>query len=137
MRSATRERPIGAHREPSSRFPLPLASHSIVTERRPGPCARHQWRAHRPARPLPDRRLGAGALATERAMEFNERITALAAKVGNRREMIQTEEAAKNAFVMPFISTVLGYDVFDPLEVVPEFTADVGVKKGEKVDYAV
>lgn len=70
-------------------------------------------------------------------MEFNERITALAAKVRNRREMIQTEEAAKNAFVMPFISTVLGYDVFDPLEVVPEFTADVGVKKGEKVDYAV
>src|SRR5690625_3790859 len=38
---------------------------------------------------------------------------------------------------MPFISTVLGYDVFNPLEVVPEFTADVGVKRGEKVDYAI
>lgn len=37
----------------------------------------------------------------------------------------------------PFISTILGYDVFDPLEVVPEYTADVGVKKGEKVDYAI
>lgn len=48
-----------------------------------------------------------------------------------------TEEATKNAFIMPFISTVLGYDVFDPSEVVPEFTADVGVKKGEKVDYAI
>src|SRR5262249_870799 len=35
------------------------------------------------------------------------------------------------------ISLILGYDVFDPLEVVPEFTADVGVKRGEKVDYAI
>ncbi len=50
---------------------------------------------------------------------------------------MQTEEATKNAFIMPFISTVLGYDVFDPSEVVPEFIADVGVKKGEKVDYAI
>ncbi|HBL43185.1 MAG TPA: restriction endonuclease, partial [Planctomycetaceae bacterium] len=47
-----------------------------------------------------------------------------------------TEEATKNAFVMPFISA-LGYDVFNPLEVIPEFTSDVGIKKGEKVDYAI
>lgn len=70
-------------------------------------------------------------------MEFDERVAALAAKVQNQRDAIQTEEAAKNAFVMPFISTILGYDVFDPLEVVPEYTADVGVKRGEKVDYAI
>jgi hypothetical protein len=70
-------------------------------------------------------------------MEFDDRLAALAAKVRNQREAIQTEEATKNAFVMPFISTILGYDVFDPLEVVPEFTADVGIKKGEKVDYAI
>lgn len=38
---------------------------------------------------------------------------------------------------MPFISLVLGYDVFDPSEVVPEFTADIGTKKGEKIDYAI
>jgi hypothetical protein len=38
--------------------------------------------------------------------------------------------------VLPFIS-ILGYDIFDPTEVVPEFTADVGIKKGEKVDYAI
>lgn len=37
---------------------------------------------------------------------------------------------------MPFISA-LGYDVFNPTEVIPEFTADIGIKKGEKVDYAV
>lgn len=70
-------------------------------------------------------------------MEFSERIAAVAAKVRQQQDMIGTEEATKNALVMPFISTVLGYDVFDPREVVPEFTADVGVKKGEKVDYAI
>lgn len=70
-------------------------------------------------------------------MEFNERLAALASKVHSHRDAIHTEEAAKTAFVLPFIATVLGYDVFDPTEVVPEFTADVGVKKGEKVDYAI
>lgn len=70
-------------------------------------------------------------------MEFEEMIAALSAKVHKQRDVIQTEEAAKNAFVMPFIANVLGYDVFDPHEVVPEFTADVGVKKGEKVDYVI
>ncbi|NYD72817.1 MULTISPECIES: type I restriction endonuclease [Leifsonia] len=70
-------------------------------------------------------------------MEFAEVLAAMAQKVANQREAIHTEEATKNAFVMPFISNVLGYDVFDPLEVVPEFTADVGIKKGEKIDYAI
>lgn len=70
-------------------------------------------------------------------MEFQDRLASLAAKVKNQAKAIGTEEATKNAFVMPFISTILGYDVFDPLEVVPEFTADVGTKKGEKVDYAI
>lgn len=70
-------------------------------------------------------------------MEFTERLAALALKVQNQRDAIQTEEATKNAFIMPFISTILGYDVFNPLEVVPEFTADVGVKRGEKIDYAI
>lgn len=70
-------------------------------------------------------------------MEFGERLYALARKVKDQREAIQTEEATKNAFIMPFISSILGYDVFNPLEVIPEFTADVGVKKGEKIDYAI
>ena len=33
--------------------------------------------------------------------------------------------------------SILGYDVFNPLEFCPEYTADVGIKKGEKVDYAI
>ncbi|WP_310019724.1 type I restriction endonuclease [Microbacterium resistens] len=70
-------------------------------------------------------------------MEFAERLESLATKVKNQAAAIGTEEATKNAFVMPFISTILGYDVFDPLEVVPEFTADVGTKRGEKIDYAI
>jgi len=70
-------------------------------------------------------------------MEFSERLSALASKVQNQASAIGTEEATKNAFVMPFIATILGYDVFDPMEVIPEFTADVGIKKGEKIDYAI
>ena len=70
-------------------------------------------------------------------MTVADEINSLAAKVRDKRATIETEEATKNAFIMPFISNVLGYDVFDPSEVIPEFTADVGVKKGEKVDYAI
>lgn len=70
-------------------------------------------------------------------MSFEERLAGLAAKIRQQKDTIQTEEATKTAFVMPFIQTVLGYDVFNPHEVVPEFVADVGTKKGEKVDYAI
>ncbi len=70
-------------------------------------------------------------------MEFFEKLTSLAAKVRLQGPAIQTEEATKNAFVMPFINTVLGYDVFDPQEVMPEFVCDIGTKKGEKIDYAI
>lgn len=69
-------------------------------------------------------------------MDLIDRIKDLASRIPNQMEHIQTEEATKNAFIMPFISA-LGYDVFNPMEVIPEFTADVGTKKGEKVDYAV
>ena len=47
-----------------------------------------------------------------------------------------TEEATKTSFILPFIQ-MLGYDIFNPSEVIPEFTADIGTKKGEKVDYAL
>lgn len=70
-------------------------------------------------------------------MDFVERLNAMSAKVNQLASTIQTEEATKTAFVMPFIHTVLGYDVFDPSEVVPEYVCDVGTKKGEKIDYAI
>lgn len=69
-------------------------------------------------------------------MDLIEKLRELAARIPQQLEHIETEEATKNALVMPFISA-LGYDVFNPLEVLPEFTADVGIKKGEKVDYAI
>ena len=70
-------------------------------------------------------------------MEFLRRLSALAEKIRQQGAAIQTEEATKNAFVMPFINSVLGYDVFDPTEVIPEYVCDVGTKKGEKIDYAI
>jgi hypothetical protein len=69
-------------------------------------------------------------------MELEARFAELAKVISDHREVLLTEEAAKNALVMPFLRA-LGYDVFNPGEVVPEFTCDVGTKKGEKVDYAV
>lgn len=70
-------------------------------------------------------------------MDFNERLNALSNKIKEQTNSIVTEEATKNAFVMPFIHNVLGYDVFDPREVTPEFVCDIGTKKGEKIDYAI
>lgn len=69
-------------------------------------------------------------------MSFDERIATLIQRIPSLIGHLETEEATKNALVMPFLAA-LGYDVFNPQEVIPEFTADVGTKKGEKVDYAV
>jgi len=69
-------------------------------------------------------------------MEFKDQIKLLTDRVSKMKDKIQTEEATKNAFIMPFIQA-MGYDVFNPMEVVPEFIADIGIKKGEKVDYAI
>ena len=70
-------------------------------------------------------------------MDISEKLAALSSKIKNQAHVIQTEEATKAAFVMPFISNVLGYDVFDPEEVTPEYICDVGTKKGEKIDFAI
>lgn len=70
-------------------------------------------------------------------MTFEDSLSLLASRVVTNWEQTETEEATKTAFILPFISTVLGYDIFDPQEVIPEYTADIGVKRGEKVDYAI
>ncbi|MFP5270741.1 type I restriction endonuclease [Coleofasciculus sp.] len=69
-------------------------------------------------------------------MDFIDQIKSISQQILKLREQIQTEEATKSAFVMPFINA-LGYNVFNPIEVCPEFTADVPGLKGEKVDYAI
>lgn len=71
-------------------------------------------------------------------MDFREKLNQYKERIRTLYSTMQdvTEEATKNAFIMPLIS-LLGYDVFNPMEVIPEYTCDVGTKKGEKVDYAI
>lgn len=69
-------------------------------------------------------------------MGFNEDLKQLSERVCNLTQSISTEEATKMSMILPFFQ-LLGYDVFNPTEFCPEYTADVGVKKGEKVDYAI
>jgi hypothetical protein len=69
-------------------------------------------------------------------MELKEKLKSIAEKAVKQVGQITTEEATKNALIMPFLHS-LGYDVFNPEEVIPEYIADIGDKKGEKVDYAV
>jgi len=72
----------------------------------------------------------------EMKMEFADQLKQFSKRVASMKGTIQTEEATKTSLIMPFFA-LLGYDVFNPNEFVPEFTADVGIKKGEKVDYAI
>ena len=69
-------------------------------------------------------------------MSFEENLKSFASRIDNLKGNIATEEATKTSLIMPFFQ-MLGYDVFNPMEFIPEFTADVGIKKGEKVDYAI
>jgi hypothetical protein len=69
-------------------------------------------------------------------MDLKDHLKQIGERFVKMKDQIQTEEATKNAFVMPFLQS-LGYDVFNPLEVVPEYITDIGTKKGEKIDYAI
>jgi hypothetical protein len=69
-------------------------------------------------------------------MDFIDRIKAISGQIDKLQAQIANEQATKAAFIMPFIQA-LGYNVFNPMEVAPEFTADVPGVKGEKVDYAI
>ena len=48
---------------------------------------------------------------------------------------ITTEEATKTALILPMISA-LGYDIFNPYELIPEMDCDLS-RGGDKVDYAI
>ena len=69
-------------------------------------------------------------------MDFIEQIKQLSQKIETVKDTIRTEEATKTSIIMPFFAA-LGYDIFNPNEFMPEYVADVGIKKGEKVDYAI
>lgn len=69
-------------------------------------------------------------------MDLKLKLEQLHQRVIGLKDQINTEEATKNAFVMPFIQ-ILGYDIFNPTEVIPEHVCDIGTKKGEKIDYVI
>lgn len=69
-------------------------------------------------------------------VDFIDEVRSRSTRFAQRLEHLETEEATKNSLVMPFLQ-LLGYNVFDPTEVVPEFTSDFGNRRGEKVDYAL
>ena len=69
-------------------------------------------------------------------MEFKDALKDLSNKINEIKDHIQNEEMTKHSLILPFIN-LLGYNIFNPLEVRPEYTADYGIKKGEKVDYAL
>ena len=72
-------------------------------------------------------------------MGFTEDIIKLSEQVRKRFDQVVGEEATKMALIVPFLSA-LGYDVYDPSEVMPEYVADFATKKAgqfEKVDYAL
>lgn len=69
-------------------------------------------------------------------MDFSDKLKQFSKRAEAIKSNLATEEATKTALIMPFFA-LLDYDIFNPLEFVPEFIADVGIKKGEKVDYAI
>ena len=69
-------------------------------------------------------------------MDFSDKIKQFSKRIDIIKGNLATEEATKTALIMPFFN-LLDYDVFNPMEFVPEFVADIGTKKGEKVDYAI
>ena len=69
-------------------------------------------------------------------MEFKDELKKFIERIESIKDTAHTEEATKMSLIVPFFQ-LLGYDVFNPAEFCPEYTADVGIKKGEKVDYAI
>ncbi|WP_296884883.1 type I restriction enzyme HsdR N-terminal domain-containing protein [uncultured Methanobrevibacter sp.] len=70
-------------------------------------------------------------------MEFEDKIKIFSSKINEKLEHIETEETTKTALILPFLKEVMGYDTTDPSEVKAEYTADIGAKKGEKIDLAI
>lgn len=69
-------------------------------------------------------------------MEFRDEIQKFVKTIPENSKKINAEEGTKHTLVMPFFE-ILGYNFRDPDEVDPESNADIGLKKGEKVDYAI
>ncbi|MDP3623821.1 MAG: type I restriction endonuclease [Methanobacteriaceae archaeon] len=69
-------------------------------------------------------------------MDLQDELNKISDSIDKQKDKLLTEEATKTALILPFIKA-LGYDIFDPSEIVPEFNAHFGTKKDAKVDYAI
>ncbi|HCS75728.1 MAG TPA: hypothetical protein DIW17_17880 [Clostridiales bacterium] len=69
-------------------------------------------------------------------MNFIDQLRQFSSRIVSMSDNILTKEVIKASIIMPPFS-MLGYDILNPEEFVPEYTADVGIKKGKKVYCAV
>jgi hypothetical protein len=73
-------------------------------------------------------------------MAFADDLKQLSEQVRKRQVNVKGEEATKQSLILPFL-TLLGFDIYDPMIVKPEYIADFAKKKSngqmEKVDYAL
>lgn len=68
--------------------------------------------------------------------QFREQLMARCQPILNAVPHCKTEEATKTSMILPLLAA-LGYNPFDPTEVVPEHNADFSEKYKNKVDYAI
>lgn len=68
-------------------------------------------------------------------MAFSDSVRTLANQIEERRKHVATEEAVKQALILPFIA-LLGFDIYNPAELIPEYRAG-WAKVSEKIDYCV
>lgn len=69
-------------------------------------------------------------------LEFEEKLKIFTTNIKEKLKHIDTEETTKIALITPFIR-LMGYDTTNPAEVRAEYVADVGSKRGEKIDLAI
>ncbi|WP_458455847.1 type I restriction enzyme HsdR N-terminal domain-containing protein [Methanobrevibacter sp.] len=69
-------------------------------------------------------------------MTFEDELRDFSKNISIKKKGITTEETTKIALILPFLK-ILGYNIEDPYELKAEYSADVGVKKNEKIDLAV
>ena len=67
---------------------------------------------------------------------MKNKIRILSEKILKLRDEVKTEESTKTSMILPLFQ-ILEYDIFNPKELTAEFIADIGIKKGEKVDYLI
>ena len=69
-------------------------------------------------------------------MQLRNSLRELSARIAEQRDEVQTEEATKRTFVLPFLAA-LGYNVYDPTQVTWGLGTDGESPQGKTVDYTI